>query len=184
MCLYQTEARFITEQFRSRLNAAFSKFNLDADKYLIFLPRLDQAHYYALNGLCDVYLDSIGWTGCNSTLEAIACNLPVVTLPGELMRGRHSFAILTMMGVTETIASTLDNYITLAVKLGNDSEWRQQISEKIASRKHLIYRDGVCIKALEDFLEKAVNERQPGDGSSYLKLCPSPGKTPFSTSSL
>jgi protein O-GlcNAc transferase len=159
----EDRSKFITEQFRSRLSVAFSKFNLDADRRVIFLPRLDQTHYHALNSLCDVYLDSIGWTGCNSTLEAIACNLPVVTLPGELMRGRHSFAILTMMGVTETIASTLDNYIALAVKLGNDSEWRQKVSEKTASRKHLLYRDMVCITALEDFLDKIVKERQTGN---------------------
>ena len=33
------------------------------------------------------------------------------------MRGRHSAAILTMMDLTETIASTLDEYVTLAVRL-------------------------------------------------------------------
>ncbi len=41
-----------------------------------------------LNRCCDLFLDSVGWSGCNSTLEALACGLPVVTWPGELMRGR------------------------------------------------------------------------------------------------
>ena len=49
-------------------------------------------------------------------------HLPVVTLPGEFMRRRHAFAILTMMDVTETIAGSLDDYISLAVRLGTDSE--------------------------------------------------------------
>jgi hypothetical protein len=55
--------------------------------------------------------------------------------------------------------TTLDDYISLAVHLGQDSEWRKRISEKIAANKHLIYRDRTCIAALENFLETAVKER-------------------------
>jgi len=122
----------------------------------VFLPRLTPEQYNAVNSLSDVFLDTIGWSACNSAFEAIACNLPVVTLPGDLMRGRHSTGILTMMGLTETIASTVEEYVTLAVKLGKDTGWRKQISEKIERDKHLIYGDMKCIAALEEFLEKAV----------------------------
>jgi protein O-GlcNAc transferase len=86
------------------------------------------------------------------------CVLVFRILPGELMRGRHSLAILTMIGLTETIATNLDEYVSLAVKLGQDSEWRQYISDKISNSKHLAYRDRTCITALEDFLERAVKE--------------------------
>ena len=150
---------FVTEQFRLRIKKAFDRFNMNADNYVIFLPYLDAGQYHAMNCLVDIYLDSIGWSGGNTTLEAIACNLPVVTLPGKLMRGRHSAAILSMMGMTETIAKTLDEYIELAVKLGKDLKWRKQISEKIAENKHRIYRDISCITALEDFLINAVKEK-------------------------
>ena len=75
------------------------------------------------------------------------------------MRGRHSSAILTMMGLKETIATTIDEYIELAIKLGKDSDWRRYISEKIKNNKHLVYRDRTCITALEDFLESVVKER-------------------------
>lgn len=149
----------ITEEFRLRIKHVFHQFNINADDYLIFLPVLDTAHYLALNRLSDVYLDSIEWSGCNSTLEAISCNLPIVTFPGKLMRGRHSSAILTMMGLKETTASDLNGYIELAVRLGLDTEWRKQISAKVAARKHLVYRDKTCIAGLEDFLETAVKEK-------------------------
>jgi predicted O-linked N-acetylglucosamine transferase (SPINDLY family) len=75
------------------------------------------------------------------------------------MRGREGFAILTMMGVTETVASTPDDYVDLAARLGNDPTWRGQISEKIKTTKHLVYRDISCIRGLEDFIIRAVNER-------------------------
>jgi protein O-GlcNAc transferase len=152
------ETNYITEQFRKRVKRSFDRFGLDSGEYIIFLPRLDSGHYRAINELSDVFLDSIGWSGCNTTFEAIACNLPVVTLPGELIRGRHAFGILTMMGLTETVAGSLDDYVSLAVRLRQDLEWRNQVSEKIAAYKHRLYNDSGCIAALEDFLETSVKE--------------------------
>jgi len=161
------KSKWITEQFRLRIKKAFNKYNLNADDYIMILPRLDQENYYTINRLADIYLDSIDWSGCNTTLEAVACNLPVVTLPNRLLRGRHSFGILTMMGVADTIASTLDNYVELAVKLVQDPDWRRQISGKIATNKHFIYQDKICITALEDFFEKVIKEKYAGQTVTF-----------------
>jgi protein O-GlcNAc transferase len=152
-------SRNVTEQFRFRIKNAFSRYEMNADNYVIFLPQLDAANYHVINCISDIYLDSIGWSGGNTTLEAIAADLPVVTIPGTLMRGRHSTAMFKMMGMTETIAATPDEYIEIAVRLGLDTQWRNQISGKIARNKYLLYRDKTCITALEDFFEKSVKER-------------------------
>ena len=74
------------------------------------------------------------------------------------MRQRHCCAILTMMGLTETIASSIDEYIDCAIKLGKDLEWREHISCKINNNKHLIYRDITCITALEKFINKIAQK--------------------------
>jgi len=150
----------VIEQFRKRLMKAFSQYNLNADDYVVILPRLDQEQYYALNCLADVFLDTIGWSANNSTFEAIACNIPIVTLPGKLMRQRHCTGILTMMGLTETIATTIDEYIEIASQLGRNVQWRHDISEKIKTQKYRIYQDRECIAALEDFLVQAVEKKK------------------------
>jgi protein O-GlcNAc transferase len=121
-----------------------------------FLPHLSPPHYQALNRLADVFLDSIGWSGCNSTLEALSHDLPVVTLPGSLMRGRHSYAILRMAALDEMIAQDIDQYVSLAVRLGRDTEERKRISGKISQLKHRLYHDTECVKGLESFLKDAV----------------------------
>jgi predicted O-linked N-acetylglucosamine transferase (SPINDLY family) len=145
--------------FRSRMYKAFDSFHLNADNHIVFMPYLGQAEYKALNSLCDIFLDPIGWSGCTSTLEAVDCNLPIVVLPGSLMRGRESGAILSMMGITETVAKNPDEYVSIAVNLAKDPEWRRQVSEKIAGKKHILYRDQTCVTALEDFIEGVVNAK-------------------------
>ena len=78
------QSRFVTDQFRSRLKKTFSRFGMNADEYIVFCPRLNAERYFMINRLSDVYLDSIGWSGGNTTLEAVACRLPIVTFPALL----------------------------------------------------------------------------------------------------
>jgi protein O-GlcNAc transferase len=148
----------ITEVFRQRLNRAFKEFQLNYQDYCIFLPRLNSSKFAGTTAIADVFLDNIGWSGNNTTMESTAYNLPIVTLPGELMRGRHSLAILKMMGIEETIASNKEEYVQIAIRLGKDSQYRQHISQLIASNKHKLYGDLKPVRALEDFLLQVVNK--------------------------
>ncbi|MGB7258487.1 MAG: tetratricopeptide repeat protein [Pseudolabrys sp.] len=147
-------ARAVTDLFRERLERAFAAHGLRWTDYCVVLPRLDPNRFAAAIGQCDVVLDSIGWSGCNSTLEGLTHDLPVVTMPGTLMRGRHSAAILQMMGVAETIAPTTDDYVATAVRLAREPEWRAALKQKIGANKHRVYHDRACITALEDFLDR------------------------------
>ena len=151
----------ITELFRQRLNRAFGESGLKADDYCRFLPRLDESEFGAATGQCDVFLDSINWSGCNSTLESLVHDLPIVTMTGPLMRGRHSMAMLGMMGVTETIAGTIDDYVAIAVRLARDVPWRIAVKDKISANKHRIYLDRTCISGLELFLNQVVRQNAP-----------------------
>ncbi|WP_395715169.1 tetratricopeptide repeat protein [Reyranella sp.] len=146
----------VTELLRRRLGRAFAAAGLDADEHCVFLPRLDQDSFIAATGQCDVFLDSIHWSGGNTTLESLSHSLPIVTLAGPLMRGRHSAAILRRMGITETIAATLDDYVAIAARLAKDASWRATIKARIAANKHRVYRDTDCVAKLEAFLERAA----------------------------
>jgi predicted O-linked N-acetylglucosamine transferase (SPINDLY family) len=101
-------------------------------------------------------LDSIGWSGCNSTLESLVHDLPIVTMTGDLMRGRHTTAILEMMGIGETTAHTIDEYVSIAVGLAQDPRAREELKTRISQNKHRLYRDRDCILALEAFLDQVA----------------------------
>jgi predicted O-linked N-acetylglucosamine transferase (SPINDLY family) len=104
-------------------------------------------------------LDSIGWSGGNTTLEALAQNLPVVTFEAELMRGRVSAGMLRMMGMPEGIAGSIDEYVAMAVRIAADPAWRAELKRRVSENKQRLYRDRASIAGLEDFLDSAA--RQP-----------------------
>lgn len=154
------QGKYITEVFRQRLDSAFNNYGLNYQDHCIILPRLDTKAFAGTAAIADVFLDSIGWSGGNTTLEAIAYNIPVMTLPGEMMRGRHTMAFLKMMGIEEMIAATKEDYVKIAVRLGQDAQYRQQISQKVSENKHKLYGDLKPIRSLEDFLLKVVNKQR------------------------
>ncbi|HEY5305889.1 MAG TPA: hypothetical protein VIJ52_04385, partial [Pseudolabrys sp.] len=146
----------ITKLIGARLDRAFAKYGLRAVDHCVFLDRLSQSKFVAAIGQCDIFLDSIGWSGCNSALESLPQNLPIVTLAGPMMRGRHSTAILRMMDITETIAQSVEEYVFIAARLAGNLAERQSLNARIKDNQHKVYRDRACVCALEDFLEGAV----------------------------
>jgi protein O-GlcNAc transferase len=154
----------INKAFRKRIEDAFLTYGLRPADHLVILPRLSPEGFFATMGQCDIVLDSIGWSGCNTTLESLGHDLPIVTVMGKLMRGRHTGAILQMMGVPETIVRDLDEYISMAVRLARDESLRLALKAKISAKKHRVYRDRTAIAALEDFLNRVA--RVDGKGNA------------------
>ena len=72
------------------------------------------------------------------------------------MRGRHSYAMLKRMEVTETIASTLDEYIDLAIRLGKEADLRREISGKVREKSDVLFQDEEAIRGLEAFYERVI----------------------------
>jgi predicted O-linked N-acetylglucosamine transferase (SPINDLY family) len=147
---------YMTTVLRGRLAAAFAAAGLDADRHVVFLPRQSYEAYRLLAGQMDVCLDSIGWSGGNSTLEAIEAGVPVVTLPGAFMRGRHSAAILGMMGLQELVAVDAEDYVAKVVALARDPALRAQRRQDIKAQKARLYEDRAFIAALDAFLKSRV----------------------------
>lgn len=150
---------FVGNDFRCRMERSFAAMGLRAEEHCVWLPEMQQLDYWNLLRVGDVCLDTLGWSGGVSTFEAVACGLPVVTFPGPLMRARHSSAILTQLGVTETIAHDADKYVEIAVRLGTNRDWRQCVKDRAVAGYPALYSDSRCVHVLEDFLQSVVRER-------------------------
>jgi predicted O-linked N-acetylglucosamine transferase (SPINDLY family) len=79
------------------------------------------------------------------------------------MRGRVSAGMLRMMAMPETIATTIDDYVALAVRLGRDPTWRATIKQRIVTNRARLYRDPAPIAALQNFLERVARSDSPTD---------------------
>jgi predicted O-linked N-acetylglucosamine transferase (SPINDLY family)/MoaA/NifB/PqqE/SkfB family radical SAM enzyme len=145
-----------TETVRARLNRAFAARGLEGGRHLVFAPSVAPAEFPSLLRAGSIYLDSIDWSGGNTTLEAIACDLPIVTMPGELMRSRHSAGLLKRIGLDQFIARDAQAYVDLAVRLGNDAKARAEAGGLIAANRIKLYRDVESVRALEDFLLRSA----------------------------
>jgi predicted O-linked N-acetylglucosamine transferase (SPINDLY family) len=146
----------LTEKFRQRIARAFTAEGVDPAAHVVMLPRGDNSTFQAIARLSDIFLDSIEWSGCNTTLESMVCGLPPITCKGAAMRGRHTYAFLTMMGLEEVIAADVPSYIDLAVRLGRDRAWRNEIRAQVSARLPRVFGDMVCVRGLEDFIRQAA----------------------------
>jgi predicted O-linked N-acetylglucosamine transferase (SPINDLY family) len=97
-------------------------------------PVMELRRHY---GEIDVALDPFPYNGGLTTIEALWMGVPVITCPGETFAGRHSLSHLSNVGLTETIARDLDEYVELAVALANDlprlAELRAGLRQRVAS---------------------------------------------------
>ena len=147
----------LTEKFRRRIERTFAKEGIDSSPYVLMLPRSDNATFQAIARISDIFLDSIEWSGCNTTLESMVCGLPAITCKGAAMRGRHTYAFLKMMEFDELIAEDVTSYIALAVRLGKERAWREQIRSELSVRLPRLFGDMACVRGLAAFLWKAAN---------------------------
>lgn len=93
------------------------------DGRLDLLPWSTYAEYLEAYQLVDVALDPFPFSGSTITCEALWMGVPVITCPGETFASRHALGHLTTLGLTETIAGDLDDYVKKAVSLAGDPLW-------------------------------------------------------------
>ena len=77
------------------------------------------AHRQAIAGV-DIALDPFPYNGGLTTLETLWLGVPVVTMAGETLCGRHSLGYLSVIGLQELAAGTVDEYVDKAAALASD----------------------------------------------------------------
>jgi protein O-GlcNAc transferase len=145
------------------LGARIAKGFPDVAERVIFVPRIPQAEFFRLLMIADVILDPPFFGGGNTSYEAFAMGLPIVTWPGSFMRGRVTEGCYRQMGFTELVADSLDSYVEIALRLANDSAWRERVKNEIAARSQVLYEDARVVAELEDFLCAAYDAHSRGN---------------------
>ena len=104
---------------RAALSAAWVRRGLAAER-LIFAPRVDPDRYRARLALADLFLDTSPYNAGTIASDALRMGLPLITLQGTAFSARMASSLLTAVGLTEGIATTLAGYVSLAQAIASD----------------------------------------------------------------
>jgi protein O-GlcNAc transferase len=146
----------VTDQFMRRLQGCFEQHGLAIRERIHLMPQLSHEQFLAVNLACDAMLDTMRWSGGQTSVDALDCGLPVVTLPGAMMRGRQSAGMLKLIGVEELIATDVDDYVRIATRLCADPAWRNALATRIRENSSRLFDDPTPIAALEAFYRQAA----------------------------
>ena len=139
-----------TERFRERIRKALEAQGIDYARRVIWQSLRILEEFRALLSVCDVMLDTRHWSGGNTSLDALAAGLPIVTYPGRFLRGRQSAAMLRSIGLPALIADDSADLARIATEVANDSP--ALLSSRIASDCGQIFHRTEPLQMLEQHL--------------------------------
>ncbi len=146
------------QEFTDRLRARFARALPAHAHRIVFLPFMPLERFMQLLCVADVILDTPHFNGMNSSLQAFAAGTPVVTLPGELQRGRHTQAMYRKMGILDCIAAGPGDYVDIAVRIAADPAHAQALRRRILARNHVLFEDPRVVEEFERFFTGACGD--------------------------
>ena len=100
-----------------------------------------------------IVIDTIGWSGGNTSLEALFLNKPIITLKGNTLRSNHTAAFLKEIDLEVLIAKNYSEFLQLANKLMENKEFFNFVVNKIIKNKHLIFNKKISLyEKIKDLL--------------------------------
>lgn len=147
LVFFQGLGRHATDNLAARLQRALAARGIGPRGQLKFLPRMESGHFRRVLALADVVLDTVHWSGGNTSIDAFAAGAPVVTLPGRFMRGRQTAGMLQLMGIPELAAASPADYVRLAVDVARDRDRNAELRRRIVERRAVLFDQAAPVEA-------------------------------------
>jgi predicted O-linked N-acetylglucosamine transferase (SPINDLY family) len=133
--LWQLGNIALTEE---RLREAARSHGIDPAR-IIFAPKMRNPEHLARYPLADLFLDTSPYGAHTTASDAMWMGVPIVTLSGCSFASRVCGSLATAAGIGDLVCNTFDEYVTLAVALGNDKARRETY------RKRLMESRDTCV---------------------------------------
>jgi predicted O-linked N-acetylglucosamine transferase (SPINDLY family) len=137
---------------RERLERAFAARGLDFTAHASFVKVLSRPQFFALMRRSTLFLDTIGFSGFNTVMQAVECALPVVSVEGEALRGRFGSGVLREMGLDDCVANDASGYVEIAARLANDAALRKDVKARMLAAQPRVFGTDAPVRAFESFL--------------------------------
>ena len=143
----------LTQKFLARMQSVIGQ---ELFQRLIVLPLQHVHQYYRYLSVSTVILHSPIYSGEITAVDGFLYDVPSVTQTGEFLIQRYTTAFYKNFGIDGPAASSKEEYIEQAVKLGTDPKYREMICRKIQEQKNRFFENQNTIKEWELFFSKAV----------------------------
>ena len=150
------------EELRPALERRLQRSLRDLTRRVTFVDSLAYQDFLSLVRSSDVMLDTVHFNGQNTSLEAFAMSVPVITLPGRLQRERHTYGMYRAMGFMELVAATPEQYVALAMRVANDEEYREHCRSSIAQSCGVLYENMDFVRNCGKAFQVMLSERRNG----------------------
>jgi protein O-GlcNAc transferase len=156
LIFFRSRSEAMDRILETRLRAAFDRGGVEFDSHVSIIPTLDRSRFFGLMRESALMLDTLGFSGFNTAIQGIECELPVLAYEGEFMRGRLASAIMRRLELPELIATTKEDFVQKAIELAGDHRARNRLRAKIVERRSVLFHDIEPVRALERRLTDAV----------------------------
>lgn len=137
---------------RERLEREFTAGGLAFREHASFVKVLSRPQFFALMRRSALFLDTVGFSGFNTVMQAIECNLPVVTVEGDALRGRFGSGVLREMGLDDCVAADASAYVEIAVRLAGDAAQRADVKARMLAAQARVFGTEAPVRAFESLL--------------------------------
>ena len=130
-----------------------------------FVPRGDDdAASRARYAIVDLVLDTLPYSGGDTTLAALDAGVPVLTLAGTRHAERMSTSILRHLGLDMLVATTEADYVERAVALATNGAYRARMAAMLAANFAAVAatQPARYTRDLEAALDAAIARRSQG----------------------
>jgi CRISPR-associated protein Csy1 len=157
LVFFVAERPGVTRRLQARLARAFAAAGADPARQIAFIPLVVRSRFLDICRACDVMVDTLHWSGGNTTLDSLVSGLPVVSCPGRFMRSRQSMAMLGLLGLDgELVRETPDAQADLAVALATDPDRLAGVRTAIAQRLDVLFEGQAAMTTLAEHVRAVL----------------------------
>lgn len=129
---------------------------------IVFVDRLDRPEYMQMVNQADVVLDTLYYTGVNTSYDALSLGKPIVNWPWIRHRGRYTYGCYRKMDFLDCVVDSAEGYVDLAVRLAKDLDYRRYVNTQLLQRSDVLFEDQVAVDEHLRFFEFAIAQARTG----------------------
>jgi protein O-GlcNAc transferase len=157
LLFFRSEPPLLALRLEQRIAAAFEREGLSFAEHAAFLPRLPQDQFFGLLARSHALLDSPGFSGFNTVMQAVECACPVVAWEGDALRSRFASGVLRQLGLDDWVCGDAASFADRAQRACDDPVAAGAMRRQIEAGRSALYGDVGAVAATADVLRNGVD---------------------------